>query len=127
MRDAETGCDYFGVRYYDSGLSVWLSVDPLADKYPNESPYCYAGWNPVMITDPNGMWKGEVDKNGKTTYVAEKGDMRETFREQYSDLSRKDVEYAYKFNDKLVWQKGAYLRLSTPRKNDSFISKLFRW
>ncbi len=31
-KDSETGYSYFGARYYDSDLSVWLSVDPLADK-----------------------------------------------------------------------------------------------
>jgi hypothetical protein len=31
------GYSYFGARYYDSDLSVWLSVDPLADKYPHLS------------------------------------------------------------------------------------------
>lgn len=34
-RDAETGYSYFGARYYCSGLSVWLSVDPMAAKYPS--------------------------------------------------------------------------------------------
>ena len=31
-----------------------LSVDPLADKFPNISPYAYCEWNPVKLTDPNG-------------------------------------------------------------------------
>ena len=46
---------YFGARYYDSETSVWLSVDPLSDKYPHLSPYMYAEGNPVMMVDPNGM------------------------------------------------------------------------
>ena len=33
-KDVETGYSYFGARYYNSDLSVWLSVDPMADKYP---------------------------------------------------------------------------------------------
>jgi RHS repeat-associated protein len=31
-RDPETGYSYFGARYYDPNVSVWLSVDPMADK-----------------------------------------------------------------------------------------------
>ena len=39
-RDSETGFSYFGARYYDSDiLTGWLSVDPMADKYPGLSPY----------------------------------------------------------------------------------------
>ena len=39
-RDSETGFCYFGARYYDSDvLTGWLSVDPMADKYPSSSPY----------------------------------------------------------------------------------------
>jgi len=32
------GYSYFGARYYDSDLSVWLSVDPMASRHPNKSP-----------------------------------------------------------------------------------------
>ena len=54
-RDSETGFSYFGARYYDSDLMTgWLSVDPMADKYPNISPYAYCGWNPVRLVDPDG-------------------------------------------------------------------------
>ena len=36
---SETGYSYFGARYYDSDLSgLFLSVDPMADKYPGISP-----------------------------------------------------------------------------------------
>ncbi|MPM19355.1 hypothetical protein SDC9_65778 [bioreactor metagenome] len=54
-KDDETQYSYFGARYYDSDLSVWLSVDPMSDKYPNLSPYAYCANNPVMLVDPNGM------------------------------------------------------------------------
>ncbi|MCQ2292344.1 MAG: hypothetical protein MJZ39_04200 [Bacteroidales bacterium] len=45
---------YFGARYYSSDLSVWLSVDPMSDKYPSMSPYTYCANNPVKLVDPNG-------------------------------------------------------------------------
>ena len=35
-------------------MTGWLSVDPLADKYPNLSPYAYCAWNPVKLVDPDG-------------------------------------------------------------------------
>jgi RHS repeat-associated protein len=55
-KDEETGYGYFGARYMDHELTtMWLSVDPMADKYPNISPYNYCMWNPVRVIDPNGM------------------------------------------------------------------------
>ena len=53
-RDSETGLSYFGARYYSSDLSIWLSVDPMSDKYPSLSPYTYCANNPVRLVDPNG-------------------------------------------------------------------------
>jgi RHS repeat-associated protein len=53
-RDLETGYDYFGARYYDSELGRWLSVDPLADKYPGWSPYNYCMNNPLKYVDQDG-------------------------------------------------------------------------
>ena len=46
---------YFGARYMDHELmTMWLSVDPMSDKYPSISPYNYCAWNPVKIVDPDG-------------------------------------------------------------------------
>ena len=42
-------------RHYHSDLSLWLSVDPMSDKYPSTSPYAYCGNNPVVLKDPNGQ------------------------------------------------------------------------
>ena len=53
-KDSETGFSYFGARYYSSDLSIWLSVDPMSDKYPSLSPYVYCADNPVKLVDPNG-------------------------------------------------------------------------
>ena len=59
-RDTETGLSYFGARYYSSDLSIWLSVDPMSDKYPSLSPYTYCADNPVKLVDPNGE---EINEN----------------------------------------------------------------
>ena len=63
-KDPETGLSYFGSRYYSSDLSVWLSVDPMASKYPSLSPYTYCADNPVKLVDPNGESISEFDENG---------------------------------------------------------------
>jgi RHS repeat-associated protein len=52
--DDETQYSYFGARYYDSDLSVWLSVDAMSDNTPGVSPYAYCINNPVIIFDPDG-------------------------------------------------------------------------
>ena len=41
-------------RHYNSDLSIWLSVDPMSDKYPSMSPYTYCANNPVKLVDPDG-------------------------------------------------------------------------
>ena len=54
-KDYESGFHYYGARYYWSELiTSWLSVDPMADKYPSISPYAYCAWNPVKLVDPDG-------------------------------------------------------------------------
>ena len=62
-RDSETGFSYFGSRYYSSDLSIWLSVDPMSDKYPSLSPYVYCADNPIKLVDPNGeQWETSEDE-----------------------------------------------------------------
>ena len=52
-RDDETQLNYFGARYLDPMLGMWISVDP-ARQFA--SPYLYAGngMNPMNIVDPDG-------------------------------------------------------------------------
>src|SRR5690606_4694689 len=53
--DVATGMYYYGARYYDPRLSIFISVDPLAEQ--TFEPYSYTGNNPIMFTDPTGMSK----------------------------------------------------------------------
>ncbi|MBO7227757.1 MAG: hypothetical protein J6V33_09250, partial [Bacteroidales bacterium] len=69
-RDSETGFSYFGARYYDSDLMTgWLSVDPMADKYPGLSPYAYCAWNPVKLVDPDGEDIWEFNSTGNLNII----------------------------------------------------------
>ena len=52
--DEETGLYYYGARYYDPRLSMWLGMDPMQGKYPGVSTYAYCMGNPVGAIDPDG-------------------------------------------------------------------------
>ena len=52
--DEETGMYYYGARYYEPRLSLWMCVDRFAEKYPATSGYNYAINNPVRYIDING-------------------------------------------------------------------------
>ena len=52
--DEETGLYYYGARYYDPHLSLWMSTDPMQEKYPWITSYCQTFNNPIRFIDPNG-------------------------------------------------------------------------
>ncbi|MBO7446322.1 MAG: hypothetical protein J6T86_07950, partial [Bacteroidales bacterium] len=59
-----------GSRYYSSELSIWLSVDPMSDKYASLSPYVYCADNPIKLVDPNGEdYETIIDKENKTITI----------------------------------------------------------
>jgi RHS repeat-associated protein len=71
--DQETGNYYYGARYYNPKTSLWLSVDPLVEKYPEWSPYNYTLNNPVRYVDPDGngpldYWR--IDNEGNAHLIA---------------------------------------------------------
>ena len=73
-RDEETGYGYFDARYTDLELmTICLSVDPMADKYPSISPYAYCAWNPVKLVDPDGRDVWEVSEDGHVQRKSEEG------------------------------------------------------
>ncbi|WP_448607152.1 RHS repeat-associated core domain-containing protein [Paenimyroides ceti] len=51
--DSTTGMYYYGARYYEPRFSIFVSVDPLAEK--TMTPYQYVNNNPIMLVDPTGM------------------------------------------------------------------------
>jgi RHS repeat-associated protein len=95
--DNETNYTYFGARYYDSDISLWLSVDPLSNKYPSLSPYAYCANNPVILVDPDGR---EIDLSNlsdseRAAYNAriEKLSSNKLFNSYYNRLSNSETTY----------------------------------
>ncbi|MFA5540139.1 MAG: RHS repeat-associated core domain-containing protein [Bacteroidales bacterium] len=67
-KDPESGYYNYGARYYGGNLPIWLSVDPLSDKYPHLTPYNYCANNPIMLVDPDGREidvTESINKDGK--------------------------------------------------------------
>ncbi|MBR1992267.1 MAG: hypothetical protein IJ986_08345 [Bacteroidales bacterium] len=52
-------------RHYHPTLSIWLSVDPMSDKYPGVSPYTYCANNPVRLVDEDGRAIDPWNKEGE--------------------------------------------------------------
>ena len=111
--DPETGNYYYGARYYNPTWSVWLSVDPLAGKFPSLMPYHYTTNNPVNIIDPDGRDTSFADNNARNLFLSaynrvnsmvEKGEkklkrvvgdaMDENGKIDYGALSEKQLEKA---------------------------------
>jgi len=53
----------FEQRIYDSRLAKFLSIDPIADKYPWMNPYGFAANSPIMLVDVLGMGPGDPVKH----------------------------------------------------------------
>ena len=99
-KDSETGLSYFGSRYYSSDLSIWLSVDPMSDKYPHQSNYVYCSNNPLKVIDPNGEDEWEVNETGYIRHIhndkpnrlyAVSGTQKGEWGERKSDVKPLDV------------------------------------
>src|SRR5690606_6865497 len=56
--DDATGMYYYGARYYDPRISIFVSVDQMVEE--TMTPYQYVTNNPIMFTDPTGMVQDDV-------------------------------------------------------------------
>ena len=113
-KDVETGYGYFGARYYDSGLSIWLSVDPMSDKYPSMSPYNYCANNPVILVDPDGRDWYEAEDGKSINFVYGETGERKGYKHLGANL---DQQYVDKINN------GDYssLSISANFQNEDFV------
>lgn len=92
----------YGARNYDPALGRWMNIDPLAEKFPNMSPYVFCANNPLFYVDPNGM---EI-VNGET---ARREDLenRVKLHKEYvdskyggkTDLNKKDFATKQEYKD----------------------------
>jgi len=77
--DEETGMYYYGARYYEPRLSLWISTDPMQDRYPSISTYCHTLNNPLNISDPNGTDIVYVNLGGVEVYRIKNDNVYKTY------------------------------------------------
>ncbi len=76
-RDAESGNDYFGARYFGSLMGRMLSPDPLGGSPANPqslNKYAYGFNNPLTNTDPTGLYVCKDDAKAATEHCTSKQD-----------------------------------------------------
>lgn len=61
------GLDYLNNRFYDAGVGVFLSVDPMAAS--TGEPYLYAAGNPTTKSDPLGLEPGSWWDSGDVAWA----------------------------------------------------------
>lgn len=92
--DNETGLHYYGARFYQNKLGLWLSVDPLA--HETREPFLFSRNNPIMLVDPDGR---KVKWNLSAFIAAAKMIGTKTGRENLRDMmSDKDVTHVFKIS-----------------------------
>ncbi len=79
----DLGLDWYdyGARMYDAQLARFHTLDPKTEEYNDQSPYLYAGNNPIKFIDLNGEneWN-PVIKDGHIYFETEAGDTGESLK-----------------------------------------------
>ena len=122
--DEETGWYYYGARYYDPRISVWLSVDPLANvdylmnneayingehnggvfNSFNHNSYAYTYQNPVVLIDPNGKQAHFMHGTGtwnSSTYF--QGEFENNFKSKFGSFTSHQWSGSLYNRDNAFW------------------------
>ena len=110
--DRETGLSYFGARYYDPIVAVWMGTDPVFHAGSNAYAYCLG--NPINLVDPNGMHEYGVNKEGKVAWIRDTNDEKDLLISGVSIDKNGQVERDKDGNVKgLVYDKDGKLKNKT--------------
>lgn len=66
--DEETGMYYYGARYYEPRISLWMSTDPKEETCPEISSYTYCHNRPINLLDIDGMDDYKINQIGQITF-----------------------------------------------------------
>ena len=98
--DLNRDLSYFGKRYYDGGLKIFTSVDPMWYKYPSWGSYVYCMNNPMALIDVQGdLARPAADKYSAytTTYIdmARSGKLGEYAQYQMASIDALSYDVYY--------------------------------
>ena len=112
--DRTHGIDWYdyGARHMTPDAGRFTTIDPMAEKYYNLSPYAYCGNNPENVTDPNGMdWNitSSVDENNRKHYdVRIKGVIFNTSANKDIDLNGLKEKIENQISETFSFKKGLF-------------------
>lgn len=127
--DPETGNGYYGARYYDPHVSVWLSVDPLAYKYPSFTPYNFVMNNPILLLDPDGRKIVNPYSKGSAQYNAVNRSLailKASNKEMYNRLEASSVNITYKLENPGPNRRGVTITESSMIEGSAEIGSVVR-
>ena len=95
----------FGARLYLPRTAMWLSQDPMAEKYYSLTPYMYCAGSPANLVDPEGEDIWTINSNGEIVWkqssknhflylVDDAGNLTNTFIQVYDGNLLLDLENA---------------------------------
>ena len=100
--DEETGMYYYGARYYDPRLRLWMSCDRLSEKYPQLSSYNFCAENPMRFEDLKG------DSLKLSSFIAmDRANKTDNLNKLIDDLSKITGLSIFISNEYLQYEKDA--------------------
>jgi len=112
--DEESGLYYYGARYYDPIISMWLGVDPMAQQRAWASPYNYCQNNPIGRVDVDGR----IDRAESGAYIGYTESLGEGGNEGFPTLyfETGHVTQAHRRTRNIGWRP-THSRLTLSRNN----------
>jgi RHS repeat-associated protein len=90
-RDAATGLDYFGARYYRSDLGRFTTPDPMGE---GASLYAYVGSNPLRFVDPFGLQRADPPGSPSNPFkvtIFSCGTLEECLKNEAADAAAREA------------------------------------